>query len=145
MGAGRNGPGARAARVSRIRSLARLAAAYGVHQVRQPVRRSPHEVGRLLDTYAGDRLRPLTGEERDLLPELERCVNCGLCAFAAGRFGSIPLPQVVSAYLRDLPRLPEAAGDLAGSLPDFAAAEAACPVGVPLRAGARMLARLAGS
>lgn len=130
--------------MSRIDSLARLAAAYGIHRARQPVRRPGQDLARLVETYRPDRLRPLTADERVLLPEMGRCINCGLCAFAAGRFGTINLPDLASAYARDLPRLPDAASDLNGPLPDFAAAEAACPVGVPLRAIARMVARLAG-
>jgi ferredoxin len=131
--------------VSRFGSLARLAAAYGAHRAAQPFRRQHEELRRLLAQYRGDHLVPLTEGERALLPAMSRCINCGLCAFAAGRLGQVTLPDLASAYLRDYPRLPAAAEDIRGPLPDFTAAEAACPVGVPLRDVARMVARLAGT
>ena len=131
--------------MSRYGALARLAAAYAAHRARQPLRRrEPGALPGLLRTYEPDHLFPLTAEERALLPAMSRCINCGLCALAGGRLGTVPLPVLASTYLRDYPELPGAVTDLEGALPDFAAAEAACPTGVPLRSVARMVVRLAG-
>lgn len=133
---------------SRAESLARLAVAYGRHQARRLVRggrgRGSPAVDRVTSLYAADRLQPLTAAERGLLPAMSRCINCGMCALVAGRTGSAYLPDLSSAYLRALPKLNHAAGDL-DSRADLEAAAAACPVGVPLPAVAAIVARLAQS
>lgn len=130
--------------MSRLGSLARLAAAYGVHQVRRKVWRRPGAGGaeRVLEIYAPDRLRPLTEAEREGLPAMSRCINCGICALVAGRLGGVRLPDLASGYLRHYPLLVDAAPDLEGDEPDLAAATAACPVGVPLAEVAAMVRRL---
>jgi ferredoxin len=71
------------------------------------------------------------------------CINCGLCAFAAGRIGRTRLPDLASSYLRLYARLGDASGDVSGDLPDVEAAAAACPVGVPLPEVAAIVRRLA--
>lgn len=130
--------------MSRRGSLARLAAAYGVHQLRRRLRRPGPQAERLLDAYAADHLRPLEPVERERLPQMSRCINCGLCALAAGRLGTVRLPDLASGYLRPYPLLPCSASELAESAvdPDLAAAAAACPVGVPLEEVATMVRRL---
>jgi hypothetical protein len=131
--------------VSRLSALVRLAAAYGRHQVRRRLRPAAAEgaAGRLLQMYRGDGLIPLTPAEREGLPAMSRCINCGLCALAAGRLGQVRLPDLASGYLRHYPMLPSAGGDLEGDHPDLAAAASACPVGVPLEEVAAMVRRLA--
>ena len=129
---------------SRAESLARLAVAYARHQARRLVKRDrgSRAVDRVTSLYAADRLQPLTAAERGLLPDMSRCINCGICALVAGRAGSAYLPDLSSAYLRALPKLNHAAGDL-DSRVDLRAAAAACPVGVPLPAVAAIVERLA--
>src|SRR5438309_880374 len=82
-----------------------LAWAYGVHQTRRRVTRSRSQKQLLLDTYAADGLRPLTAEEQQRHAEMIGCINCGLCALAAGRIGRTRLPDVAASYLRLYARL----------------------------------------
>ena len=129
--------------MGRTDSLAKLALAYGLHLTRRRVSTARPQLNRLLETYAPDGLRPLTAEEQERHAELLGCINCGLCALAAGRIGKTRLPDLASSYLRLYTRLGEASSDLEGDEPDWEAASAACPVGVPLEGVAAMVRRLA--
>src|ERR1700751_5481162 len=86
----------------------------------------------LLDMYRPDGLRPLTADEQARHPQLIGCINCGLCARAAGSMGKHRLPDLASASLRLYARWGDASSDVEGDEPDWEAAAAACPVGVPL-------------
>jgi len=97
----------------------------------------------LIDTYAPDGIRPLEPSERKLHPRLISCINCGLCALAAGRLGKTRLPDLASSYMRLYARLGDAASDIEGDEPDLEAASAACPVGLPLADVAAVVRRLA--
>ena len=139
--------------MSRSTAYARLAAAYGAHQLRRLRRRRPAAAGeaQVLETYAPDRLRPLTAAERDLLPEASGCINCGLCAVAVARIAGLRPAELASAYLRDYPALGGVSGELGAGPPSVAeeallreAAEA-CPVGVPLAGVLAMARRLASA
>ena len=129
--------------MGRADSLVKLAWAYGVHQTRRRVVRARSQKQLLLDTYAADGLEPLTAQEQERHPALVGCINCGLCALAAGRLGRARLPDVASSYLRLYARLGDASADVAGELPDVEAAAAACPVDVPLPEVAAIVRRLA--
>jgi hypothetical protein len=96
----------------------------------------------LLETYATDGMRPLEAAERERHPHLIGCINCGLCALAAGRMGKTRLPDLASSYMRLYARLGEASSDIEGDEPDFEAASAACPVGLPLAEVAAIVRRL---
>jgi hypothetical protein len=131
--------------MSRLGSLVRLAAAYGVHQVRRRVWRRGRGGGGaelVLTVYAADRLRPLTAAEREQLPMMSGCINCGICALVASRVGRVLLPDLASGYLRHYPLLADSGPDLEGEEGDLEAAVAACPVGVPLEEVAAMVGRL---
>jgi hypothetical protein len=130
--------------MGRADSLAKLALAYGVHLTRRRVTPVRPQVQKLLHTYAPDGLRPLSDEEQSRHPELIGCINCGLCALAAGRIGKARLPDVASSYMRLYARLGAASPDVEGEDPDLVAAAAACPVGVPLPEVATIVRRLAG-
>ena len=119
--------------MSRTDSLVKLAWAYGLHLTRRRLSRPRSQLSTLLDMYEPDGIRPLEG-----------CINCGLCALAAGRLGKTRLPDLASSYMRLYARLGEASSDVAGDEPDFEAASAACPVGVPLAEVAAIVRRLAG-
>jgi ferredoxin len=129
--------------MGRADSLAKLAWAYGIHQTRRRIVRTRSQKQLLLDTYAADGLKPLTPEEQERHPAMLGCINCGLCALAAGRIGRTRLPDLASSYLRLYARLGDASGDVSGELPDLEAAAVACPVGVPLPEIAAMVRRLA--
>lgn len=140
--------------MSRSTALARLAAAYGAHQIRR-LRRSrkalPSGDGVVLETYRADRLFPLTPAERQLLPAASRCISCGLCAVVAKRVAGVRPAELASAYLRDYPALGSVAGELGtGALSAeeesvLKEAAAACPVGVPLEGVLEMARRLASA
>jgi hypothetical protein len=128
--------------MGRTDSLARLAWAYGLHLTRRRLTPSRSQLNDLLETYSPDGLRALEPEERDRRPHLISCINCGLCALAAGRVGKTRLPDLASSYVRLYARLGEASSDIEGDEPDFDAASAACPVGLPLAEVAAVVRRL---
>jgi hypothetical protein len=129
--------------MGRTDSLAKLAWAYGIHLTRRRLARPRSQVQELFDTYAPDGIRPLLPAERERHPHLVGCINCGLCALAAGRMGKTRLPDVASSYVRLYSRLGEASTDVEGDGPDLAAAASACPVGVPLVEVAAIVRRIA--
>ena len=129
--------------MGRADSLAKLAIAYGVHQARRRLRRSRRQLESLLDTYARDGIKALDAGERERHPRLVGCINCGLCALAAGRLGKTRLPDAAASYMRLYAGLGEASSDVAGEEPDLAAAAAVCPVGVPLEEVASLIRRMA--
>jgi hypothetical protein len=123
--------------------MAKLALAYGVHLTRRRLSPGRSQLTTLRETYAPDGLRSLTSEEQERHPSLIGCINCGLCAFAAGRLGKARLPDVALSYMRLYARLGDAGSDVEGDGPDWEAAAAACPVGVPLEEVAAIVRRLA--
>src|SRR5215472_2848232 len=129
--------------MSRADALARLALAYGMHLTRRRVTRRRPQLSGLLETYDPDGIRPLTSPERQKHPRLVNCINCGLCALAAGRIGQTRLPDLASSYMRLYSRLGEASVDVEGDAPDLAAAAAVCPVGLPLDEVAEVVRRMA--
>lgn len=131
--------------MGRLDSLAKLAWAYGLHQTRKRLASHPSQLKKLLDTYRPDGLRALEPAERERRPQLIGCINCGLCALAAGRMGRTRLPDMAVSYMRLYARLGDTSSDLEGDEPDFAAASAACPVGLPLAEIAAVVRRLASS
>jgi hypothetical protein len=128
--------------MARADSLVKLAWAYGLHLARRRIKPGRSQLTELLDTYSVDGMRPITPGERERHPHLVTCINCGLCAFAARRAGKTRLPDLASSYMRLYARLGEASSDLAGEDPDFAAASAVCPVGLPLEEVAAVVRRL---
>ena len=131
--------------MSRRTAYARLAAAYVRHQVRRRVRRQHPQLDELLATYRPDHIQALLPEERAELPAMAGCILCGACALAAGRLGSVRLPDLAGGHLRSLDLLPAAPRDLVGGQADLEAAAAACPVGVPLPEVARVVRRLSAA
>ncbi|HEY3196247.1 MAG TPA: hypothetical protein VGK42_13515 [Candidatus Dormibacteraeota bacterium] len=129
--------------MARADSLAKLAWAYGLHLTRRRLTRHRSQITTLLETYKPDGIRALLPEERERHPQLIGCINCGLCALAAGRMGSVRLPDLASSYMRLYARLGEASSDLEGDSPNLERAAAACPVGVPLPEVAAIVRRLA--
>jgi succinate dehydrogenase/fumarate reductase-like Fe-S protein len=129
--------------VSRTDSLAKLAWAYGLHLARRRLTRHRSQLTTLIETYTPDGIRALTPAEREVHPRLIGCINCGLCALAAGRVGKTRLPDLASSYMRLYARLGDASTDVDGDEPDLEAASAACPVGLPLADVAAVVRRLA--
>src|ERR1700724_2307934 len=130
--------------MARADSLAKLAFAYGIHLTRRRLTRQRSHLATLLETYTPDGVRALRPNERERHPELIGCINCGLCALAAGRVGKVRLPDLASSYMRLYARLGAAASDVEGESADLEAAAAGCPVGVPLGEVAALVRRVAG-
>lgn len=128
--------------MGRTDSLAKLAWAYGLHLARRRLTPTRPQLPALVKTYAPEGIRPLTAAEREMHPRLIGCINCGLCALAAGRMGRTRLPDLASSYMRLYARIGDAASDIEGDEPDFEAASAACPVGLPLADVATIVRRL---
>jgi hypothetical protein len=129
--------------MGRTDSLAKLAWAYGLHLARRRLTRPKFQMTKLVQTYKPVGISPLTPAERELHPLLIGCINCGLCALAAGRLGKTRLPDLASSYMRLYARLADASSDLEGDEADLEAASAACPVGLPLTEVAAVVRRLA--
>jgi hypothetical protein len=129
--------------MGRTDSLAKLAWAYGLHLARRRLTRPRSQLPALVRTYTPEGIRPLTPAEREIHPRLVGCINCGLCALAAGRMGKTRLPDLASSYMRLYARIGDVASDIEGVEPDFEAASAACPVGLPLADVAAVVRRLA--
>src|ERR1700745_151954 len=98
--------------MGRTDSLAKLALAYGMHLTRRRLTPARPQLERLLEMYQADGLVPLTREEQERHPQLIGCINCGLCAFAAGRLARTRLPDLASSYARIYSGLGAAAGDV---------------------------------
>jgi hypothetical protein len=128
--------------MGRTDSLVKLGWAYGLHLARRRLKRPRSQLTTLVELYTPDGIRALTPAERELHPRLIGCINCGLCALAAGRLGKTRLPDLASSYMRLYARLADASTDIAGDEPDLAAASAACPVGLPLVDVAAVVRRL---
>lgn len=128
--------------MARADSLVKLAWAYGLHQTRRVIARRRSQVEELLETYAADGIRPVEPELRAKHPGLVTCINCGLCAFAAARFGRTRPPDLASSYMRLYARMREASSDVTGDVADLAAASVVCPVGVPLEEVAVVVRRM---
>ena len=129
--------------MGRTDSLAKLAWAYGLHLTRRRLTRPRSQLQELFDTYASDGIRALQPAERERHPHMIGCINCGLCALAAGRIGKTRLPDLASSYMRLYARLGEASSDIEGDEPALEAAASACPVGVPLGEVAAIVRRIA--
>ena len=129
--------------MARADSLAKLAWAYGLHLARRTLRRPRPQLEGLLETYASDGVRPIDAHTRARHPHLVGCINCGLCALAAGRVGRTRLADLASSYMRLYAGLGEASLDVAGVDPDLVAASAVCPVGLPLDEVAAAVRRIA--
>jgi len=128
--------------MGRADSLAKLALAYGTHLTRRRLTRPRPQLHALFETYAADGIRAVDSAERAQHPRLVTCINCGLCALAAGRLGKTRLPDLASSYMRLYARLGEASSDVEGETPDLAAAAAVCPVGLPLDEVAAVVRRI---
>ena len=130
--------------MARTDSYAKLALAYGLHMARRRLTRARSQLGVLLETYRDDGIRAIEPAERERLPRLVTCINCGLCALAATRLGKTRLPDLASSYMRLYARLSEASSDVEGDEPDLVAASAVCPVGLPLDEVAAVVRRMSG-
>lgn len=91
-------------------------------------------------SYAADRLPPLTPDERRVLPLLSGCIACGLCDVGEGarmvRSGGVyaGVMDLMLASSRNMPDFDAAARSFEAVGADrLGALEARCPVRVPMR------------
>src|SRR5437899_10516062 len=108
--------------MARADSLAKLALAYGVHLARRRLRRPRSQLSALAATYASDGIRELEPLERERHPRLVTCINCGLCALAAGLIGKTRLPDLAYSHMLLIARVGEASVVLVVDPPDIVAA-----------------------
>src|SRR5258708_28120781 len=113
--------------MGRADSLAKLAWAYGIHLTRRRLTRPRTQLEDLLHTYAPDGIRALEPAERERHPHLVRCINCGLCALAAGRMGKTRLPDIASSTMRLYARMCEPSTHLDRGHRDFEQTAYSCP------------------
>ena len=92
------------------------------------------------DAYAADRLRPVTSEERTVLPTFSGCIACGLCdvgegiRIAGSRGMYSGTMDLMLASSRSLPDQDAALISLAHTTDArLEALEARCPTRVPMR------------
>jgi len=128
--------------MARADSLAKLAWAYGLHLARGRLRRPRLQLADLLAVYAPDGIVAIDAEKRETQPRLIGCINCGLCALAAGRVGMTRVPDLASSYMRLYARLGEVSSDLEGEETDLEVASSVCPVGLPLEEVAAAVRRM---
>lgn len=105
-----------------------------VHPVQLAWRGAPG-ADRFRENFLHEGLVPTTPEDRERLREASRCIGCALCdAPAAG--ANLPAPSLVPLVFArssvELPRSREAIERLRSAPEVLAAAERACPTGVPL-------------
>jgi hypothetical protein len=131
--------------VSRNRRTERLREAWAsLRQAASPL--PPVDAGEVAVVYGTGVMGALSPRERSRLPEMSRCISCGLCALVIRRAGYTRLPDLATAYLRDADLLPATEPDLRGGDPGadaLAAAAAVCPVGVPLDEVAVVIRKMA--
>jgi hypothetical protein len=91
-------------------------------------------------SYAADRLRPVSVDERRTLPELSGCIACGLCDAGEGarmvRSGGVyaGVMDLMLASSRNMPDFDAAARSFEAVGNDrLAELEARCPARVPMR------------
>lgn len=129
----------------RAEALARLAGLYSRHLVRRAVHRGRSGDGlRRFDAlYTADRITAVTEWERARLGGHGACIACGLCDFAAQRAGFLTAERLPLQLTRNLSDL-WVARDLDLRAVDWTAADAVCPVGVPLSEVAELVAARLG-
>jgi Fe-S oxidoreductase len=140
------------ARTGSWRALALQVRTGGLHVARRLLRREGGDpVARFLAHYGGDGFRLPDPERARLQLAAEACLACGLCNVACARAGGGPPLEPRDAVLSasrleiDWIRLAAHGGSAAaaGACAACSACEPACPVGIPIAAVQRALARLA--
>lgn len=118
-------------------AIGNLAVRFWAHAFRRMVAKPPpgSELERFHENYSDDRLVPLGPYEHDVLPEFQKCVNCGSCSsvcpvckpVAAGSYRG---PDSITASLsRCLPDLGDAR-DAVFNCTRCGACADACPMGI---------------
>ncbi len=128
--------------MSKLVSLLNLAYHFNLHMLAKPVSSAQGDaMERFLRNYAGDKLRPLTADQRARLSTFSRCICCGLCDtvcenLRADRRHLFNGPSDLACCAGcSMPDFELAAEHLAGwrRCGDCEACEDICPAGVPLR------------
>jgi heterodisulfide reductase subunit C len=127
--------------MSRVISLLNLAYRFNMHLLKKPFVADRDHEARFLRHYRDDRLVPLDPQHSLRLPELSRCIGCGLCNGACPRLqastrhlfnGPADLPGCLSRGLTDA-HLLRSYLDLWQQCGDCRDCEHLCPADVPLR------------
>ncbi len=114
------------------------------------LRGKPDQLLKFYANYAGDRIQPITAEERVVQLGLQRCTQCGLCAIAnpafaklTGEFYRSPalIPISLSRSQPEFSYAAELVRQLAGQKID----NRICPQGVPLQEAVELMTRRMGN
>jgi succinate dehydrogenase/fumarate reductase-like Fe-S protein len=99
------------------------------------------QLDKFLDTYRGDRIFPVTPDERAAMPSFQACVSCGLCtnecvltAPPGDLLGSVRIDprDLAVAYSRSVPEF-WSARDLVEACEGCGLCEEICPTDTPLK------------
>lgn len=113
----------------------------------RPFRRG-RDLARLEGRLAPEGYLPVLPAERELFPRSMQCIHCGLCAIACPTLQHEPASAWQEAWTfaagaaRSLDQARLVARDI-GACPQQTAAEAVCPMGVPITHMAAMMQRMA--
>ena len=126
--------------IARLKALVMLMVAFVVAVLRKLLGVRGNGIAAFRSNYDADGLPPVTGAEREVLPEFQRCIACGLCdrgeaeriARSGGAYrGTMAL---VLAGSRSMPDYRAAAYSFSFVDDDvLAEKELICPTGVPFR------------
>ena len=103
---------------------------------------------RFLENYREDFIRPLNATESSLVPQFQRCTNCGLCGAVCPLETepideiSLPANRLVAADWRDLTahRLIQKSAFSLTQCASCGECEAVCPERIPIRKLAKLVA-----
>ncbi|MEO5509860.1 MAG: P1 family peptidase [Longimicrobiales bacterium] len=124
--------------MSKYRAWINLAYNFGKHVVlRMPVRPFSHDLETFTGQVVPEGYIPLDADERAVLPDMMRCVHCGLCALTCPAIADAPTSAwneawtFVGGLSRSLDHADLVAADLSPCT-RCAECDAACPTGVPI-------------
>lgn len=121
----------------KIKAIANLSKQFWIHTFRRALFRPKPgtEKEKFREYYKGDRIAQLNGEERRMLLEYQRCINCGTCAsvcpvYGPADHGYYRAPDSIAASLsRSFPEL-GAARDSVYNCTQCGYCALKCPVGI---------------
>ncbi len=133
--------------MSKLLSWINLAYRFNLHMVKKPFVSEDKGKALFLDNYRADHIFPLTEELRRRLPELSRCISCGLCDTVCPNLRPERRhlfngpAELASCHTRGLPDYHLLGSSLENwrTCGECMACEEVCPTGMPLKELARLV------